>query len=966
VSLTASNSLGSSTKSQTVVVFDGGGTAGESLFIAASAHAAGSGGTFFVTDARVFNPGSSPVNVGIYHTPKDADGATARISRGDTIGAGETRSYSDILLSTFGLSSAVGSLEIRPLDGNVLATSRTYNAAPAGTFGQFIAGQPASKGVGVGTTLHLLQVGKSIHFRANVGFCEVSGSQATVTVEMWDANGTRLGGQDFPLSTYGMKQITDIFGTLGVSERPSVRVTLRVTAGGGKILGYASVVDNDSTDQIYVAAQPTPTSGETLMIAAGASAGGSSNSVWKTDIRVANVAASSRTVKISLLPNGADNSSPQYLTWPLSAGQILSLDDAVASAFGKSGSAGFRIETDPAGQDGILATSRTYNQSANGTFGQFIPALPISEAIGAGDGKATVLQVDRSNEFRANVGFVNASGSTGKARVALISGIGAPLASNDYDLKPWSPFQINDIFGSFGVPWQTNARVDFEILSGSPKLLGYASVIDNRTNDPIYVTARKWPTSTTGQADLAPTTPSGWSGPIVISTVTGTNTDGSPVGNQTAYVDVAIKNQGTVAAGAFTVALMIDGGTNKTWSVSSLAAGTAWTQTDYSITLTPGSHTLTLVADSTSAVNESDETNNQSSKTMTWSSPGQPDLVPVTPSGWSGPIVVSTVTGTNTDGSPVGNQPVYVDLAVKNQGTAPAGPFYVALQVNGVTNQTFNVSGLAAGATWTQTDFAMTQPAGTRTLGIVADSSLAIAESNESNNQATKSVTWSTGTTTIVSDGFEGALEYSSGGKWDTGTYQGYSPNFVWARTTCDQNSGSYSADALRGGSGGSSLSCTATYPQGVGTYLEVHGGFNIQGKSAPRLRFKVRGRTNPATTSAGNWQDFLGVYIGSTYENAQGYGWKGDYSAAWFPADFDLKAWPTLGDLRNYSKLYIWFDFVSTSMAPSGYGFRIDDFEIVDAGSSAEMDPPAGSALPSGVIEITRPSDLTRVKTTE
>jgi hypothetical protein len=905
--------------------------AAESLFVPASAHAPGVGDTFFVTDLRIFNPGTLPVPVTILFTPKDADGATARILRSETLAALETRFYPDILEDTFGLANMVGALEIRPSGGGVIATSRTYNETAIGSFGQFIAARPASEAAGLGTTLHLLQVGKSADLRANVGFCETTGNPASVMVEIWDDHGARLGGSEFPVSAWGMKQLNDVFATLGVAARPVVRVTLRVTSGSGRILGYASVVDNNSTDQICVPAQQPPAAGERLFVAAGASASGASESLWRTDLRIANVSGEFRTVKLALLPNGSDNSLPVTKSYGLAAGEVKALDDAVAGEFAATGSAGFLVAADPATATGILATSRTYNVSASGTFGQFIPALPASAALAAGEGRATSLGIDRSDAYRANVGFLNTTTAPGQVRVRLLSGAGTPLASRDYDLSPWSPMQLNDVFAVLGVPWQTNARVDFELISGSAELLGYASVIDNRTNDPVYVPARPWPEGSAGQPDLLPVVPTGWSGSIVVSTVAGSSTDGSPVGGSPVWVDLAATNGGTAAAGPFAVRLEVDGTVAMTWSVTGLAVGANWTATDWTTTLAAGSHTLKLVIDAASAVAESNEANNQAERTLSWSVPALPDLVPTTPSGWSGPIVVSTVTGTSTDGTPIGGAVAYVDVALKNSGTAAAGAFTVLLKVDGATSKSWNVGSLAVGATWTQTDWAINLAAGSHALALVVDSGGSVAESNETNNEATKSTTWTT-SPVIVSDDFEGAILSSGGGLWDIFADGAYS----WGRTACDKASGTYSMDGIRGAAG-ASLGCSATTPQEPRTKLALHSPISVKGTSAPRLRFKIRGKSSTATDSGGNPLDYFAVLVSADGYSYYGYPQSGDLSGGWQSLDYNLKGWYGLGDLRMYDQLWFWFHQQVTSAVPIGYGFRVDDFSVVANPTSAE-----------------------------
>ena len=63
-----------------------------------------------------------------------------------------------------------------------------------------------------------------------------------------------------------------------------------------------------------------------------------------------------------------------------------------------------------------VASSRTYNVTSNGTLGEFIPAIPFANFIGRVTDPAklaTVLglqQIRQSNDFRTNLGLVEAAG----------------------------------------------------------------------------------------------------------------------------------------------------------------------------------------------------------------------------------------------------------------------------------------------------------------------------------------------------------------------------------------------------------------------------------------------------------------------------------------------------------------------------------------------------------------------------
>src|SRR5205814_303296 len=188
---------------------------------------------------------------------------------------------------------------------------------------------------------------------------------------------------------------------------------------------------------------------------------------------------------------------------------------------------------------------------------------------------------------------------------------------------------------------------------------------------------------------LTPYQPSGWSDKIDVSKVTGTTTDSSPLyTTDTLYVDWAVINNGNASTAArFYTELYVDGTLKTSWYTDPPLGvnGLAWVN-DYSIgTLSAGSHTIKVKTDSTGAIGESNEGDNEYTKTINVSTPTFPNLTPNQPSGWSDNIVVSKVTGTTTDSSPLyTTDTLYVDWAVINNGNAStAARFYTELYVDG-------------------------------------------------------------------------------------------------------------------------------------------------------------------------------------------------------------------------------------------------------------------------------------------
>jgi hypothetical protein len=252
-------------------------------------------------------------------------------------------------------------------------------------------------------------------------------------------------------------------------------------SGSGCATGYASVIDNHSSDPYYIPGLDSRSSDYTLYMPAAAATAGAYGTHWRTDLRVLNPGAS-QSVFLAFLPNLADNRYPVTHAYSLAPGEVLALDDAVVSLGGSGGGALLVRATTP-----VYATARTYNVTASGTLGQLIPGARVADSVGLDEGAAVALAAQGSADFRSNAGFLNPTPYTGTVELRIVSGAGVVLGRKSYPLKPYSPTQVNDVFTTLQAPAQADCRVETEVTEGQARALGYLSVIDNHSGDPIHV-----------------------------------------------------------------------------------------------------------------------------------------------------------------------------------------------------------------------------------------------------------------------------------------------------------------------------------------------------------------------------------------------------------------------------------------------------------------------------------------------
>jgi len=137
---------------------------------------------------------------------------------------------------------------------------------------------------------------------------------------------------------------------------------------------------------------------------------GANNTTWRTDLELRSVGTIGARVQIDLLRKNRDNTNPPSTILDLPAGHARRVVDVLDELFGYVGSATLRITA----LDGeVRATSRTFNTTPDGTFGQYIGGTDQNDVFATGN-DATLIQLTSSasnnSGFRTNLGLVNLEG----------------------------------------------------------------------------------------------------------------------------------------------------------------------------------------------------------------------------------------------------------------------------------------------------------------------------------------------------------------------------------------------------------------------------------------------------------------------------------------------------------------------------------------------------------------------------
>jgi len=212
-------------------------------------------------------------------------------------------------------------------------------------------------------------------------------------------------------------------------------------------------------------------------VPAAAHGAGSMGSQWRTDLGIHNPGDSSTEVRVDFHDGAAVHSLSRTL-----GPSATSLLEDVIGMYNLDASGALEILA----EDDIFVTSRTYNQSGSGSFGQYLDGVDPASALSSGQ-SAELPQLREDSSFRTNIGLLNTSGAGATVEVGLYDGSGALLRTFTRSLSPGVLKQENRPY------WALANRSDIDrgsarvtVTSGAG-VVAYASVIDNRTQDPTTI-----------------------------------------------------------------------------------------------------------------------------------------------------------------------------------------------------------------------------------------------------------------------------------------------------------------------------------------------------------------------------------------------------------------------------------------------------------------------------------------------
>jgi len=206
---------------------------------------------------------------------------------------------------------------------------------------------------------------------------------------------------------------------------------------------------------------------------------GAHGTEWRSDAVLHNPGRREASVALFFLKGNRDNTGVTGSVTSIPAGASSALDDIVRTTFGRTSSSGAILV---ASDERLVITSRTFNDTPHGTFGQLVPGLATSGSIGVNETRR-LMQLTRNDHFRTNIGLANVTASALHVTVDLYRSNGSRIAVHEYSVPPFGFHQETGIIG-------TEVEDAFALVSSDSQgasFFTYASVVDNGSGDPTLI-----------------------------------------------------------------------------------------------------------------------------------------------------------------------------------------------------------------------------------------------------------------------------------------------------------------------------------------------------------------------------------------------------------------------------------------------------------------------------------------------
>ncbi len=270
--------------------------------------------------------------------------------------------------------------------------------------------------------------------------------------------------------------------------------SVRAAITGLDMEAFGTVVDNLTGDSVLYLSSFSEEN--QLWIVGVASLEGVNASQWRTDVWLYNPTEDWLSGQVEFVV-GDDPSEVHGFEWPtLGNHRTKQYLDIVGNQLGLEETRGYLVLTGADGGPAPQVAARTYNlDPGGGTYGLNLRAFGSDDLLMPGEVgyiAGVSNSADKDTGFRTNVGLLNTDrqGWTG-VKLTLFDLDGAQIAAPVEMMIAPGVLRQFDLAKKFGVDENTGtASLKIEVTEGGG-VAAYATEIDNRTQDSIYIPAQR-------------------------------------------------------------------------------------------------------------------------------------------------------------------------------------------------------------------------------------------------------------------------------------------------------------------------------------------------------------------------------------------------------------------------------------------------------------------------------------------
>jgi hypothetical protein len=226
---------------------------------------------------------------------------------------------------------------------------------------------------------------------------------------------------------------------------------------------------------------PAAAGATTFVIPAAGTGPGAGNSHWETELVIHNASSQTASVTLKFHTSSGSSAAQPFVVGPRTTATTV---DVVKNVFGVAGGTGaITIDADDATASHLAITSRTFNSSSSGQFGQEIAAVNVADADTLGD-MSVLAGPGSANDFRFNFGIYAVTDATVQWQLVRTDGTIAATKSADY--AAGTQFQYNAGVSTFFNSTPADGDVIYTTVTKG-KAVVYGSNVNQGTGDPTTV-----------------------------------------------------------------------------------------------------------------------------------------------------------------------------------------------------------------------------------------------------------------------------------------------------------------------------------------------------------------------------------------------------------------------------------------------------------------------------------------------